>query len=375
MKYESLHGLRVLVTVTNPLFHDRRMIRICSALSEQGAEVKLIGVYKKNAPEPGTQPFAQHRFRLWFKKGPGFYANYNIRLLWYLLRVPFDLLISVDLDTLPAGSLACSLKGKKKIYDAHEYFTDVPEVVHRPFVKWLWSWIAKTGIGNYNMTVSDSLASVLEKRYGHPFSVIRNMPEKSESATKPVKRLPETDAIELLYIGYLNEGRGLESLIQAMTLLPYRFRLTLAGSGDLDASLQQQASALGLNTRISFTGWVLPDKLDRYLEKAHIGLNLLEAGSPSYYYSLANKTFDYYRYGIPAIHMDFPEYRSLQEQYGGVVLLPGLDPATLAKTLEKLATDRKTYHTLSSQCLSASAILNWDSEKKKLLDFLVDCID
>jgi len=70
-----------------------------------------------------------------------FYANYNIRLFFYLLYSKVDILWSNDLDSLPANYLASKVKGKKLIYDSHEYFTEVPELVSRPDVQKVWESI------------------------------------------------------------------------------------------------------------------------------------------------------------------------------------------------------------------------------------------
>jgi hypothetical protein len=53
----------------------------------------------------------------------------------------YDAVCSVDLDTLPAGCLshaACAASGR--VFDAHEYFTEVPEVTGRPVVQWVWEY-------------------------------------------------------------------------------------------------------------------------------------------------------------------------------------------------------------------------------------------
>ena len=70
-----------------------------------------------------------------------------------------------------------------------------------------------------------------------------------------------------------------------------------------------------LAKKVIFKGYVKPKELPKITAKASIGLNLLENKSLNYYYSLANKAFDYIQAEIPAIHMDFPEYRQLNQTY------------------------------------------------------------
>ena len=66
-----------------------------------------------------------------FKKGPLFYAEYNLRLFFLLLLTKADVLVANDLDTLPAVFLASRIRRLPVVYDSHEYFTEVPELVGR----------------------------------------------------------------------------------------------------------------------------------------------------------------------------------------------------------------------------------------------------
>ena len=99
--------------------------------------------------------------------------------------------------------------------------------------------------------------------------------------------------------------------------------------------------------------------------QADIGFNLLENKGLSYYYSLANKAFDYVQAGIPSIQMDFPEYKSLQAQHEVFVLLPDLQPESIANAVQKLAAPA-AYGLLAENCIVAAEAWNWDEEKKKL---------
>lgn len=364
-----LEGKKIIAAVTNPLFHDRRMIRICSSLAEQGALVSLWGVRKPGMPQPSQQKFSQKLISVPFQKGFLFYASYNILLFFRLLISRFDFAIAVDLDTLAAVSIACRIRRKPWVYDAHEYFTEVPELEGRHIVKSIWKMVARL-IGKYNMTVSQSLATVLAEKYYQKFHVVRNVPEKMDRHMTDLRVLLPGEPVILVYSGYLNKGRGLEYAIQALKLLPEHFRLLLIGSGDLEAGLRSLVRDLGLEDRVEFTGWVNPDDGRQYLQKGHIGLNLLDGRSVSYYYSLANKTFDYLQAGIPAIHMDFPEYRLLGEQYKCLVLLEKLHPEWVARSVLEIASEPEKYTMMSGEALKGAENLHWENEKKNLMEFI-----
>lgn len=71
---------------------------------------------------------------------------------------------------------------------------------------------------------------------------------------------------ELLFVGRLAEKKGVEYLLDAMTLEPLRsldVRLSIAGDGPMLAALKARAATLGLDDRVRFLGFVTgPDKAE-----------------------------------------------------------------------------------------------------------------
>lgn len=357
---------RILFSVTNDLSYDQRMHRICGTLADAGYEVYLIGRHLPNSLPLSERSFRQVRLRCWTHKGFAFYGEFNIRLLFFLVKTRFDAVCSIDLDTLPAGWLGSLLKNKKRVFDAHEYFTEVPEVVHRPLVKWFWTCVAYFILPFYKhaYTVGPALAHVFSKKYHIPFAIIRNVPY-----TIPLVEFREKHPKILLYQGALNEGRGIEVLLEAMTLLPDGFALWLAGEGDLSADLRARAMSLKLDQKVRFWGFIKPEALKDITDQAWLGLNLLENKGESYYYSLANKFFDYVQARIPMLTMNFPEYAALNQQYEVAVLMDDLNPKIIAEKIQELANTPDLYRSLQSNCDSAAQEWNWENERVVLLEF------
>ena len=129
---------KIICTVTNDLNSDQRMTRICTSLSKAGYEVQLIGWELPFSRPLPAMPFRMRRFRLFFNKGKLFYLAFNVRLFFFLFFNRFDVVCAVDLDTLLPGFVVALLRRKICVYDAHEYFPEVPEVVERPLVKKAW---------------------------------------------------------------------------------------------------------------------------------------------------------------------------------------------------------------------------------------------
>jgi glycosyltransferase involved in cell wall biosynthesis len=354
---------KVIFTVINDLTYDQRMNRICTALANAGYAVQLVGRRLPQSKPLKNQPYKQTRLWCFFTKGKFFYLEYNLRLLVFLLFQRFDIISAVDLDTLVPCYINGKLKRKPIVYDAHEYFTEVPEVISRPTTQKIWSWVANTFIPKlkYCYTVGPMLAVEFEKKYKVPFGVIMNAPK-----TQP---LPQTQKQEnvLLYQGALNKARGIEHYIDMMALLP-NFELWVVGEGDLSEALRTRAKEKKVDHLVKFFGRVEPENLHQITAKAYIGLNISENAGLSYFYSLNNKFFDHIHAQLPTIANKFPEYLRMNELYN-VMVFADANPKSIAQQVELLSQNKSLYDTLTLNCLVAKEVLNWENEQQKLVAF------
>jgi len=352
--------MRIISTVTTDLTYDQRMMRICGTLSSvEGWEVCLVGREKKDSRLLDWRPYEQQRLSCFFEKGKLFYLEFNLRLFWFLLFAKVDVINAVDLDTLLPEWMVARIRGKKLVYDAHEYFTEVPEVVDRPLTKKIWESLADFLIPQVDRayTVGEALAEVFSQRYGVTFGLVRNVPVKQDIQGVKDRINPPV----ILYQGALNAGRGLEVAIEAMQYLP-DLQMWLAGEGDLSQQLRNQVAQLGLGERVTFLGYLLPSELKRITPQATVGLNLLENKGLSYYYSLANKAFDYIQNGVPAIHPNFPEYQRLNGAQPVSILLDSLTVTDFVEAIQKLTSDPKVYQELKSNCAIKKERYTWEEE-------------
>jgi len=365
---EKVNRKRIICTVTNDLTYDQRMIRICTSLASAGYDTLLVGRELKNSKPIDKQAFTQKRLKCLFNSGKLFYLEYNLRLLFFLWFQKYNIVCAVDLDTILAGFYISKWKNKTCVYDAHEYFTEVPEVVRRPRVQRIWAWVARRTIPNLKhcYTVCESLSEIFEREYGTPFQVVRNVPFR-ETENAP-KRTDNSKPKKILYQGALNEGRGIEQLIEAMKVIDGA-ELLLVGEGDLSQQLRAQVAAMNLENKVRFIGFVKPKYLKKITREAYIGVNLLENKGQSYYYSLANKAFDYIQADVPAVHMDFPEYQRLNTAHEVAVLIPNLERDEIVYALKKLLEDDALYTRLQANCERAKEEYIWEREEMKLLDF------
>lgn len=304
----------IIMAVTNDLATDQRVGRTCAALHEAGYAVTLVGRRLKESPRLVPRQYKCVRMRLLFRRSALFYAEYNIRLLLKLLAAPADLFYSNDTDTLLACCWAARLRKKPLVFDAHELFPEVPELVDKPFVRRVWRNVERRCLPHVSLafTVSRPVADEYNRRYGIRMNVLRNVPQNT-AIELSVKRVGERST--LLYQGAVNVGRGVRELVDVMGLLP-DCRLVVAGDGDLLETMRTYAATRPWNGRIEFLGRVSPQRLHHLTQQADLGLCLLEELGLSYRYALPNRIGDYARAGVPVLATGFEAIREVVGQYG-----------------------------------------------------------
>jgi glycosyltransferase involved in cell wall biosynthesis len=355
---------QLIFTVTNNLVYDQRMIRICNSLSSAGYKVTLVGTKNSASPPLIPKNFQQKRLTTWFRKGPGFYAEYNCRLFFFLLFRKANLFCAIDLDTIIPVWLVSVIKNKKRVYDAHEYFSQQKEIVTRPNIYKVWHWIERKMVPQFpnGYTVGYAIAGEFRKIYKVDYLVFRNMP-----LLKTVNQSTEKPGKYILYQGAVNEARGLEQLIPAMKQV--NATLLIYGDGNFMDQTKNIIETNNLSSRVFLKGKLLPDELDHITAKAYIGINLVENIGLNQYYSLANKFFDYIHQLVPQVTMNFPEYKTINEAFEVALLVNDLQQETISVALNQLLNDDVLYEKLRQNCILARQAFNWQQEEIKLLDF------
>lgn len=354
---------KIFFTVTNDLSYDQRMIRICSSLQKAGYEVTLVGRKMKGSISLKQEPFGQKRLHCFFNTGKFFYIEYNARLFFYLLFQKIDCLCAIDLDTILPVYYVSRTKKIPRVYDAHELFCEMKEIVLRPAIYRMWKRIEKFALPKYQRgyTVNNLIAEEFRKMYGVNYEVIRSIAVLT-ALDKVEKPLPY-----ILYQGAVNEGRSFETLIPAMKAV--NARLVICGDGNFMRQAKQLVSDNNLNDKVQFKGQIPPADLKHYTNNAYIGLTIFDDQGLSNYFSLANRFFDYIHAGIPQLCVDYPVYREINNQHNIAVLVNDLSPANLAKEMNRLLNDKELYKELVNNCLKTRQVLNWQEEEKKLLKF------
>jgi glycosyltransferase involved in cell wall biosynthesis len=337
------------------------MIRICTSLANAGYDVTLIGFKRKKSLPLTPRPFKQVRLPIIAEQGKLMYFHYWLNLFFVLLFRKADVLCAIDLDTIMPVYFASAIKGKKRVYDAHEIFTDLKEVISRPGIHKMWTWVGNFAVPKFPVgyTIGDCYADEFKKRYGVQYGVVRNA-----TVLKPLTIVPKQERY-ILYQGWVNVGRCFEQLIPAMKYV--NCKLVICGEGNFYQQSIALAKEHGVTDKITFHGYVPPGELTAYTQAACIGITLFEDTSLSNRLSLANRFFDYMHSAVPQLCIKYPEYERINSQYEIAALISNPTPETIAEELNRMLNDTNYYNMLQQNCEKARAVYCWQEEEKKLI--------
>ena len=350
--------IRIAMAVTNDLVTDRRVMRHAEALREVGCEVILIG---------------RKELSVRMKKSWEFYVEYNVRLLWRLLRTRCDVVWANDTDTLLACYIASRLKGLKLVMDAHELFPEVPELVGRERVKRVWETLERRLMPKCDglLTVCQSIADYYRQKYGVEMSVVRNI--QGERSKVKGERFAGTMKM-LLYQGCVNKGRGVDWAIDALEWLE-DCRLVIAGGGDLLEEMKEYAKSKPWSDRVEFLGRLTPEELERLTPQASVGLVMLEDMGLSYHFALPNRIGDFVAAGVPMVVSDLPEMAGVVRKFGVGEVIKGERSKVKGERCEAKALAEGVKRVLAREWkeedfAAARADMDWEKEKKKLIKII-----
>ncbi len=347
---------KIIVSVTNDLTTDQRVAKVCTTLFNNGFNIVLVGRKLKNSV-PIQREYPTKRMSLFFNKGFLFYAEYNFRLFFVLLFSKKHILLSNDLDTLLANYLVSKLQQKKLVYDSHELFPEVPELLHKPLVKKTWVALEKFILPKLKncYTVCKSIADFYDEKYQTNFKIIKNYPY-SKNIEKGLFPFNYNQKKIILYQGAINVGRGLALMIKTMQLLP-NFTFVIAGKGDIDADLKAFVKKLNCKN-VKFLGSLTPKELQKITPHADLGISLEEDLGLNYRYALPNKIFDYIQAEVPILISNLPEMKKIVQKFGVGEIVSQRTPESMANQIKQLL--EKDF---SHQLKKAKKECIWEEEK------------
>ena len=355
---------KIIISTTNDISTDNRVNKVALMLLDLGYDVLWVG-RKLKSSSPLNRTYKTHRLKLFFTKGALFYAEFNVRLFFFLLTQKSDILLANDLDTLLANFLVSRLKRKELVYDTHEYFLGVPEIQDNGLAKGVWTFIERWIFPQLKtvFTVNNSIANLYEQDYGIRPKVFRNispvnLPEKKK--TRQELGLPADKQIIINQGSGMNVDRGIEEAFEAILKLDNTI-LLLVGSGDVIPKLKQKVEERNAQNKVMFVDRVPYQDLLQYTLNADVGISLDKDTNINYRFSLPNKLFDYIHCGSPVVCSNVIEVRSIVDEYGLGKSIEKVTPTNIAKALTVVL--KKSKASYQDSLSVASKNLTWEKEK------------
>jgi len=361
---------RILVAVTNDISTDQRVHKVCNYLIQKGFDVTIYGRVLPDTFEV-ERPYMMIRKKHWFNNNFLFYAEFNIRLLWFLIKHKSDYILSNDLDTLLACYIASKIKKNKLVYDSHEFFTEVPELQDRKFIQNFWRTIEKILLPNIKntYTVSQNIANAYFKRYGIKMGVIRNFPLLNSDTVNEKVSFPTKNST-ILYQGVISKGRGIKQTIKSLQYLK-KVDLVIIGFGKVKEELIQFVKDQNMDKRVHFLGRVPYETLHNYTKIADIGIVLEEPIGQSFQLSLPNKLFDYIHAELPIVASPLKEIEYLIKKHNIGLVVKNHDPKNIANQIDLLLKNQNLRKEIKLNQKVIKSEFCWENESK-LLDNYFD---
>ena len=286
----SLAFMAVPSTLTSPYGRAMPGARAPARLAETPAAPQSVAVGSPALRVVGTGAAGGYEGDL-----VGRIEEYAARCAEIVKDESFDLIHAHDWVTFPAGLAIAARSGKPLVVHVHSTeFDRSGENINMPVYE-----IERRGMHGAQaiIAVSERTKQIIVARYGiapEKVRVVHNGIEPAKSKTRLGEPAPATPASNgdktVLFLGRITMQKGPEFFVRAAArVLAKRnhVRFIMAGWGDLGPRTVEQVAALGLGTRVRFTGFLRGEEVKRAYRAADVyvmpsvsepfGLTALEA--------------------------------------------------------------------------------------------------
>jgi glycosyltransferase involved in cell wall biosynthesis len=285
--------------------------------------------------------------------------------LWLALefrRQGVDVVVAGDIRVAIPAAIAGRLTGAPLVLDLREHYVGLARslpaddllnrVAQTPWVVGRIEWIS--------VQVADAVWVVVEERrdqlvaQGVPAEKVRvvsNTPDLGDQQNRLVVDGGEdAGAVDgstwarqeftLVYVGVINEFRGLKLVIDALAELDgtdVDAHFMIAGEGPHRAALEERAQRRGVADQVTFLGWIDSERVPSFLGAGDVGViphHVTEFTD----HTVPNKLFDCMMVGLPVLTTDMdPVQRIVEAASCGYVLPPNATTADMADGVHQLA--------------------------------------
>jgi glycosyltransferase involved in cell wall biosynthesis len=181
-------------------------------------------------------------------------------------------------------------------------------------------------------------------------------------------RVPRTPpdgigARKIVFAGHLVERQGVSTLLQALALLRRRgveFSAEISGRGPLSQALQQRATALGLDDRVNWLGFLPTHRdVERFLASGSVGVAPYDTAADSFTrFADPGKLKAYAAAGLPIVTTRVaPNVQELEREAGATI--SDFAPEPLADQIEATLADPERWSVRREMALNYARRFDW----------------
>jgi len=304
----------------------------------------------------------------------------GVAIAWTFLIASRILKINVFYETQELGSEVAS-----KVHD----LVAIEEKKSESFLRRL-SLVEAFIFGNVDGIVvgTENLKQAII-RLGFPECRIRIIPDGFDPERFRIRRRTENAEIDLDfrgegsligYIGHLYYWKGVDSLIEAMSLVVKEFpdvRLLIVGGLEDEPDierLKRLAKDRDLSGNVIFTGYVQPDEVPYYLDLAEI-LVIPTLDTIMGKYAMPMKIFEYMAAEKAIIASDLDAHRQILRDEETALLVPPGNPKSMANAIESLLKNKRLARDLATRAKSrAYENFTWEHRAWRIEEFYKEVI-
>jgi len=364
---------------------DVRVEKISRSLINNGNEIHLICNNSKQEPkEEFSDGIYIHRLPSLKSKKLNqlitFPAFFNIYWIVHILKITkrhrFDAFLVRDLPlVLPTWLVSKQFK-TPLVYDMAENFPamlqNFASLLKSPFLASILETIAIRIADHVIVVIEESMDRIIQKGVTpSKVSVVSNTPQLDllkNNMLMHQKHVLKNDRVNLLYVGYITDLRGLDVVVKAIPTLVrhiHNVNLTIVGDGFHLRKLKKLAVEMNLQDYVDFTGWLDFKYVPFIISKCDIGV-IPHYSNDHTDSTIPNKLFDYMAFAKPIIVSDAkPLKRIVQNLHCGVIFRSG-DVDDFARKLIKLAEGADKAQMGKQGEVAVREIYNWDKDAERL---------
>jgi glycosyltransferase involved in cell wall biosynthesis len=216
-------------------------------------------------------------------------------------------------------------------------------------------------------------AEILHQQFGVPAQRIAVVPDGTTAPTGPLPRRDQAGR-RIVYAGQLYRWKGVDTLLDALALLPEANLTIIGGRGDPAdpdlAACRARAAELGIADRIEFAGFVPHAEVRARISGAAVAVVPLPDNLMARYFTSPLKLFDYMAAGVPIVASDLPALQEVVTDGDSALLVPPDDPAALAQTIRRLLVNPGLADRLRRTAFEAVADYTWERRAARILEAL-----